>query len=321
MKALEFIRFNSAGNTFFICDLGATHVQAMPSEANRERYQRKLARLLCSGFQGFNTDGLIFLQKQPFSRSNNLKGSGGRDLKYELQWDFYNADGSSAEMCGNAVRAVGLFASRVYGWDLSKYPAYLKTLHGPVSLFQRDRQFGGSWNLKTYQFNLLKVNAKLSQKTQKSTLIILNWIDTGVPHVVIEGPPHLEFAQTLRVPRPGLPRGANVTFLQRRRSSVSVVTFERGVEDFTLSCGTGAIAAALWVQKSKTEEFILSKRKSLFFACKVRMPGGDLKVEVALSRQPLKPSLHLMKVSLIGPVKEEFKITLHDRDQSICSDN
>ena len=75
-------------------------------------------------------------------------------------------------------------------------------------------------------------------------------------------------ARQLRFPAEADERGANVTFIEKRTSYIKALTYERGVEDFTLACGTGAVAARWKVR----DEF--SQRQPL----KVKMPGGDLMV-------------------------------------------
>jgi diaminopimelate epimerase len=114
-------------------------------------------------------------------------------------------------------------------------------------------------------------------------------INTGVPHLVVEGEPDFALAQKLRrAPELG-PAGSNVTFVDRdheEAEQLQAITFERGVENFTLACGTGAVAAAEFQRAShpaQTEVWI-------------EMPGGALRVRWEDSR-PL----------LSGPVELQFE--------------
>jgi diaminopimelate epimerase len=101
------------------------------------------------------------------------------------------------------------------------------------------------------------------------------WLNTGVPHLVVEVKSkkelmaHTEEAVQMRSWEGLGKAGANVTFVNfDSETKLHAVTFERGVEDYTLACGTGAVAAAMFsMEKNKTK------------SCSVTMPGGDLMIE------------------------------------------
>ena len=207
------------------------------------------------------TDGLIVLK----SRSES-----------SLRCDFYNKDGSTAEMCGNASCCVSMYAH----W--MSFP--LKNLLlGETKLSCIEK---GGIILKQIKPSILDFNEDD------------NWsfINTGVPHGVIECSNQLNFsnkaelkkrAKKLRFKNIEGHQGMNVSFYKELSADLlSAITYERGVEDWTLACGTGALAVALvYLHKHSI------KNKKILF---VKMPGGTLKVQV----QP-----HL---ALFSPVQKGF---------------
>ena len=198
-----------------------------------------------------------------------------RKEKSAFHCDFYNKDGSKAEMCGNAVCCVSMYAH----WQ--------------------------SFPLKTFYFGETKIScverggivfkqpeAILDFKEDYS----FSFINTGVPHGVIECSNKLSFskktelkaiAKKLRFRNIEKNSGMNVSFYQViQPNCLSAITYERGVEDWTLACGTGALAVALVYLHRHSIQNV----KTVF----VKMPGGDLKVQ-------LKPQL-----TLFSPVKKGF---------------
>ncbi len=102
------------------------------------------------------------------------------------------------------------------------------------------------------------------------------WLNTGVPHIVVEVPSTAELkkyrneAAQIRSWIQLGPAGANVTFVHKHSGvQVSAVSFERGIENFTLACGTGAVAAASVIMANNHTS-----------RCQVQMPGGDLQIEL-----------------------------------------
>lgn len=236
---------SGAGNTFHIVDETVGLDWSIQQKKN-------FAKLVC---KQQNADGFIFIRKSS-----------------KLSWDFYNNDGSDAEMCGNATRCVGLYLSEIQH-DLQK-DWILHTLAGPIHIGKvRDGEY--------------KVIMTPIQEMQSSKGY---YCDTGVPHLVLEISDlqtymdHKSEAQQLRFDSEFQPRGTNVTYVQLLpdRGQAKAVSFERGIEDFTKACGTGAMAAAA---------YNLRKRGSVETA--VEMPGGTLKMSLADLQQPV----------MIGPAK------------------
>ena len=205
-----------------------------------------LARAVCDRHSGIGADGLVALL--PFS-----------DDGIAYQWDFYNADGSRANMCGNASRCAAHYA---YNLGLAPRDHSFITHSSMQAQVIKVRVNGQivSSNLGLYR-NLFALSALPSNAVQKldstylptSLLDAARWfyIDTGVPHLVC-------FVQDLALVRES--SAATKAFMQELRKSfnanvnlayaasgdeIYLATYERGVEDITLACGTGMAATLL----------------------------------------------------------------------------
>lgn len=197
------------------------------------------------------TDGFIFLRYKTGSQ------------RY-FTWDFYNNDGSKAEMCGNATRCVAYYVKNILKTET---PAIkLETIAGPIDIQIHEHDF--------------EVTMTALQKFEHPKYF---WCDTGVPHIVIEIPDfenfqnYKSFCKDLRFHPDFQPRGTNVTLvkLDSNPQKLKAVSYERGVEDFTQACGTGAMAAAYYNlnKRSENETF-------------VEMPGGMLKMNLSDLQKP-----------------------------------
>jgi len=163
----------------------------------------------------------------------------------DFRLHFYNADGSRGEMCGNGARCICRFA-------------YTLGLAGAEMVVQTDAGLVPGRRLDENQYEVRLNNPSILDLNRKNGISYVELGDPGVPHAVAEyagdlwadGDRLRERMRSLRYD-PAFPKGANVNFYQRiGDAEVKVLTFERGVEDFTLACGTGcgSIAAALWAQ-------------------------------------------------------------------------
>lgn len=222
-------RWSGAGNTFFIAD--AWNQAWDLSSAARAQQVRKI----CRAFPQASTDGLLYLEK---------------NQNADFAWDFYNADGSGAEMCGNAARCAAL---------------YFQEKIQPKSALRFITK-AGDIETRTLGPGLVQVlMPQLKVGEQNSAAAF--FVNTGVPHWVLEENPDSERALMLR--QTPSPAGANVTFVNKvGHQGCDAVTFERGVENFTQACGTGAVAAAAY----------LSQRFGVG-PFEINMPGGILRVE------------------------------------------
>jgi diaminopimelate epimerase len=247
---------NGAGNDFVLLDAREKTFDEKMKAVAGVKSRAEFVQKVCDRHYGIGADGVVFIES---------------DSQYDFAWDFYNDDGSSAEMCGNAARCAARFAGRILN---EKKPLSFRTLAGRV-----DAVFLQSGNVCVS----LKMPALIDSGAP-------HLINAGVPHIVIEtatlksSDVLLEEAKKHRYTKRVNSAGVNVTFFSHETAdALKTTTFERGVERFTLACGTGAIAAAY------SEKL---KRGGNQF--KIEMPGGVLLV--AFGNDP-------ERVDLIGPAR------------------
>ncbi len=197
-----FSKYSASGNDFII-----THTFRFCENSYSE-----LARQICHRQEGIGADGLIVLKPH---------------LKYDFEWEFYNSDGSVAEMCGNGSRAASMYA-RDLGLAGEKQRFLSKVGVIGVSI-------EGNWAESVLS------KSEILQKGISEFGV--NWwlLDTGVTHLVCENE-RIDFLakEDLRFLRHKYNANVNIASLQGGR--VVARTFERGVEDETLACGTGMAA-------------------------------------------------------------------------------
>ena len=161
--------------------------------------------------------------------------------KADFKWRFFNSDGSKADMCGNGARCAARFAyvKGIAGQNLS-----FETESGIVS----GHVMGDRAKVKMPDPVDLRLDFNIELKSGPMTVCSVN---TGVPHVVvikerIEDINVFDFGREIRLHKAFAPAGTNVNFVcQQKQGHLSIRTYERGVENETLACGTGSIAAAL----------------------------------------------------------------------------
>lgn len=252
MKPTQDIRFyklSGAGNTFAMVDARVSSPIAS-WESFYQKPREDWVPRLCHPQTGLGVDGVLFFHE----------GQGGSDFT----WDFLNSDGSRAEFCGNAARCAGLFAQEIFGTSADR-PVQFTTSAGLVRVSE---SLDHRW--------VVEMPPRRANPVAKT--LIVDGVDypgfsinTGVPHFVVfvEDDRDLtrEVCSALRHHEDWGPAGSNITILKRRTSySGAAKTFERGVEDFTAACGTGAVAAALTLANQKPGSY------------RIAMPGGELEV-------------------------------------------
>lgn len=157
----------------------------------------------------------------------------------------FNADGSEAEMCGNGARCAVLYTGR--------RNARLETKAGII-----ESRADGE-NIKVRLTDPGNIRLDIPIKVNRRNLKV-NFIDTGVPHAVlfVEGLDEIhvdEIGRLIRFHKKFAPAGANADFVEAlSKNLISIRTYERGVEDETLACGTGSVAAALIFSLKSGEE-------------------------------------------------------------------
>lgn len=189
---------------------------------------------------------------------------------YAFECDFYNQDGSRAEMCGNLSCCL-IFYILETGF-VNYEPFYFMLGEKKVKAF---KHLGKYWAGITEPSSIKSDFSITFQETEVPYI----FVSPGVPHGVVERKGRLDpyflhpLAQKLRFSNPiDEKAGMNVTFFSVQKGySPEAITFERGVEDWTKSCGTGAIATAL-VFSHKYPSF---QKRSVI---SVKMPGGILEV-------------------------------------------
>ena len=163
----------------------------------------------------------------------------------DFKLHFYNADGSRGEMCGNGARCICRFA-------------YDHGIAGEEMAVETDAGLVPGWRMDENQYRVQLNNPGVLDLNRKRPIAYVELGNPGVPHAVAEYDGDLwadadciwDHMRSLRYD-PAFPKGANVNFYQPiGESEVKVLTFERGVEDYTLACGTGcgSIASTLWMQ-------------------------------------------------------------------------
>lgn len=233
------IKATATGNDFLIVDLLSPERKTLWAAECATLNRPLIARAWCDRNNGFGADGMVFLDSDP---------------QVDFRWDFYNTDGSAAEMCGNAARAVSLLRHRQTGNVDFKF----QTRAGLI-----ETKMIGPFEVE------VRMPAIASEEWGKD----FDFVIAGVPHAVVKADElqdrrALE-GQALKIK--ALERfrehGTNVTFVVGGGARVQTLTYERGVEGFTKSCGTGAIAAAHSVLRGMENQEL-----------QVDVPGGSLSV-------------------------------------------
>ncbi len=215
---LNFTKMNGAGNDFVVVDN-----RGLIRELNPDQIAA-----LCNRHRGVGADGLLMVEP----------AQDGADFRMR----YYNADGGEAEMCGNGARCFARFASRLDGSQRQavrfETPAGLITaecLGEHVRLAMSDPH---SYSPPTG----VQVNGRE---------LSISFLNTGVPHAVVEVADLASVdvhgdGSAIRHHAHFAPRGTNVNFMCAvAPGHIQIRTYERGVEDETLACGTGVVACAL----------------------------------------------------------------------------
>jgi len=215
---IPFMKMSGSGNDFILID----HRKPLLEE---DRF-REFARKVCQRRVSVGADGLILIE---------------RSERADFKWRFFNSDGSEAEMCGNGGRCAARFAwlKGIAGSSLT-----FETLAGILSAQVNGKQV----KLELTKPSGLKLDESLLIEGKEQ---VLSRINTGVPHAIIfsedlDGIDIMKMGRPTRYHSHFSPNGTNVNFVRVKDGShLSVRTYERGVEDETLACGTGAVASAL----------------------------------------------------------------------------
>lgn len=216
-KGIPFSKINGSGNDFLLID----NREGVVGDVSRPEFASKL----CDRARSIGADGLILVEPSK---------------KVDFKWDFYNADGSHAEMCGNGGRCAARFAleRKIAGPSLS-----FETAAGVIRAEVDKRRV----KLQMTKPHGLVESATLTLGGKKLPYSFLN---TGVPHAVLfvrdlSGVDIKALGSGIRHHKAFAPRGTNVNFAKVEDGVVRLRTYERGVEGETLACGTGAVATGI----------------------------------------------------------------------------
>jgi diaminopimelate epimerase len=253
---IEFFKYQGTGNDFILLDNRTEQYSQLDEEQ---------IKYLCDRHFGIGADGLILL---------------GKSADTDFQMTYYNADGNAGSMCGNGGRCIVKFAFHL-GIHKNTYHFTSSDGHHEAEI-----DLGGLVRLRMIDVNNVGVH---------SDHFILN---TGSPHYVkmsadVGSIDVRHAGRLIRNSRDFAAEGINVNFVESQGDDeIFVRTYERGVENETLSCGTGVTASAL----------ISAHNDNGFNRVEVKTPGGRLSVEF----DKIDDS-HFKNVWLNGPADLVFK--------------
>jgi diaminopimelate epimerase len=214
---VPFVKMSGTGNDFIIID----HRKPLLAPEAMADFAAKVCRRKFSA----GADGLIFIENSS---------------EADFQWRFFNADGSVAEMCGNGARCAARFA---FLQGIAPAQMRFATLAGIIEASVSEKDVA----VKMTDPVGLNMHQCITAEGKEYTV---HSIDTGVPHAVlfvddIDQTDVRALGSRIRHHKAFVPAGTNVNFAQRQGDAIKVRTYERGVENETLACGTGAAACAI----------------------------------------------------------------------------
>lgn len=264
---LRFTKMNGAGNDFVMVDNRTGEVQLSAEQIAK----------ICDRHRGVGADGILIIEP----------ARNGADFRMR----YYNSDGGEAEMCGNGARCFARFAGRVTG-ALEKL-----SFETPAGVI-RAEMLGDEVKLAMSEPRDLRQHLQIEAGDR---IWRGHFINSGVPHVVI---PVAAIADvevkaagaSIRRHEMFAPTGANVNFLEKRgANAIAIRTYERGVENETLACGTGVVASAL----------VFAAVENVKGPILVSVKGGsELHVGFERDREQFK------SVTLTGPAEFVFEGTI-----------
>ncbi|MFA5142686.1 MAG: diaminopimelate epimerase [Candidatus Omnitrophota bacterium] len=218
MGKIKFTKAVATGNDFIIIDNRTGRL----TEKNLAAFTRKA----CDRKRGIGADGVLFIE---------------RSRRADFRMRIFNSDGSEAGMCGNGSRCAALFAATR---KIAKSKMTIETLAGLLNAeARRDVIKVRLTDPKDIRWNFCLMINKCPYK--------VSFADTGVPHVIhftddLEAIDVRNIGSHIRHHGEFSPEGTNADFVKVVNAhTIRIRTYERGVEDETLACGTGAVASAI----------------------------------------------------------------------------
>ena len=215
---VDFFKMSGSGNDFILID-NRDHALAVGNIA-------AFVRTVCERKVSVGADGLIIIEN-----------SGRADFR----WRFFNADGSEVDMCGNGARCAARFA---YIRGIAKEKMSFDTAAGIIEAEVK----GDTVKVKLTEPHGMKANISVTIDGKPTAV---SFVNTGVPHCVLfvhglDGYDVFNIGRKIRYHKEFQPEGTNANFMEViDRHTIRIRTYERGVEDETLACGTGAVASAI----------------------------------------------------------------------------
>ncbi len=218
MKNISFAKMSGAGNDFIVIN---------KSQIPNIVLTNSVISQLCDRRNGIGADGIIIIKR-------------AKDCDFAM--DYYNADGSSGTLCGNGARCAIKFANDTGITDSDS-----------VNFLSNEDEFSG----ELLANGLIKFNLQPPKVIDENIMIDVggsnvygSYVDTGSPHVVLivddlNLQPVIQMGKKIRYNPAFAPGGTNVNFIKFINGKIHIRTYERGVENETLACGTGAVAAAI----------------------------------------------------------------------------
>ena len=218
MNPIPFYKMSGAGNDFIIIDNRDSKI----TDGDLTGFITGVCRRKMSA----GADGLILIETSE---------------RHDFRWRFFNSDGSRAEMCGNGARCAARFA-------------HVTGVAGTTLTFETDA------GVVSAQVDKERVKVQMPEPSDlKQTYVLklsdqsleISSINTGVPHVVtfveqLDDLDVIALGREIRLHQSFAPAGTNANFVEcGLGNAIKIRTYERGVEDETLACGTGAIASAI----------------------------------------------------------------------------
>jgi len=252
---IHFNKYQGTGNDFIILDNRTSIYDSVTLEQVQHLCDRKF---------GIGADGLMLLNNKP---------------GYDFEMVYYNSDGSKSSMCRNGGRCIVKFAFHL---GINNYTYRFMAIDGMHEA-----------EIDNHNWIRLKMN-DVNSIDEHSSYAVLN---TGSPHFIkfandVMNIDVVETGRDIRNSKPYAAEGINVNFVENLGEDMILVrTYERGVEDETLSCGTGVTAAAL----------VSAHNPRGFNRVEVKTPGGRLSVEFNKTDDS-----HFENIWLCGPAEKVY---------------
>jgi len=276
---MEFTKMQGAGNDFIL-------INNISGEINGDTFG-PVAKRLCSRRLSIGADGLMLIEK----------ARRGADVKML----FFNADGTNGEMCGNGARCICRY---VYENGLSDETQTIETMAGIVTGKRIDKRI---YQVRLNDISKLIFDVDINVGGKDYKVDYLEMGNPGLPHAIvqIDGLKDKDLDDLRVVGREirysdKFPKGVNVNFYDViGEDEIQELTYERGVEDFTLACGTGTgcLVSALTLKGAVSGKCV-----------RVHVRGGDLIISVKMNGDMIRDIL------LTGPTNYVCEGTIMDED-------